>query len=239
MFKALRSAADNITRRLPASLHFLLIQPFSQRAKFWRTIRYHSGLYGDLGKQFAGLHLGSGNARIEGFCNIDGNPLVQSDLVSGLDRLKLNADSVDIIYASHVFEHIPRARTLVTLLEWWRVLKPGGQLCLCVPDIEKLFTVYLENLPRYETEEGRAAVELACGVTYGGQVDRYDFHFYGYSFVTLRDLLERAGFANVRLFQRDELGFTTPVDGSTASISGTSVSLNVRADKKTDTSGGL
>lgn len=231
MFRTLRSVGGRFTRGLPPKWHFFLIQPVTQPSKFLRTLRYQSGLFGSAGETYAGLHLGSGNIRIEGFCNIDGNPLSQCDVVSGLERLKFNSESVDVIYASHVFEHIPRFGTAATLREWHRVLKPGGKLYLCVPDLEALFKIYLENLPRYDTEEGRYLVDLVCGVAYGGQVDRYDFHFYGYSLVTLKALLESAGFENVRRFRRDELNFDPPVDGSTAILSDVPLSLNVQADK--------
>jgi predicted SAM-dependent methyltransferase len=229
--KTFRSIGNLFTQRLPPKLHFFLVQPFSQTPKFFKTLRYHSGLYRDAGRDFAGLHLGSGNSRIEGFCNIDGNPLLQCDLVSGLEKLKLNSDSVDIIYASHVFEHIPRAGTTAVLKEWRRVLKPEGRLYLCVPDVEALFKIYLENLPHYDTEAGRSLVDVACGIAYGGQVDRYDFHFYGYSFATLKALLESAGFKDVQRFSSDDANFDLPIDGHTAAISGVPISLNVRADK--------
>jgi predicted SAM-dependent methyltransferase len=231
MLRSLRSIVTQLTQRLPPKLHFLLIQPFSQTPKFLKTLRYHSGLYRDAGKDFAGLHLGSGNSRIEGFCNIDGNPMLQCDLVSGLEELKLNSDSVDVIYASHVFEHIPRAGTTAFLKEWWRVLKPEGRLYLCVPDLEALFKIYLENLPRYDTDEGRALVDLACGVAYGGQVDQYDFHYYGYSFVTLKALLESVGFKNVVRFKHNDLVFDPPVDASAAQIGESPISLNVSTVK--------
>lgn len=220
-----------LTQRLPPKLHFLLVQPFSQTPKFLKTLRYHSGLYRDAGKDFAGLHLGSGNTRIQGFCNIDGNPMLHCDLVSGLEKLKLNSNSVDVIYASHVFEHIPRAETTTVLNEWRRVLRPDGRLYLCVPDVEALFKIYVENLSRYNTNEGRELVDLACDVAYGGQVDQYDFHFYGYSFVTLKALLESVGFESVRRFSSDDINFDLPADGHTAAISGVSISLNVKAEK--------
>jgi predicted SAM-dependent methyltransferase len=227
MLRSLRSIVTQLTQRLPPKLHFLLIQPFSQTPKFLKTLRYHSGLYRDAGRDFAGLHLGSGNSRIEGFCNIDGNPLLQCDLVSGLEKLKLNSDSVDVIYASHVFEHIPRARTTAVLKEWRRVLKPEGRLFVCVPDVEALFKIYLENLPCYDTDEGHELVELACGVAYGGQVDRYDFHYYGYSFVTLKALLESVGFKSVVRFHPQDLAFDPPVDASTGQVGELPISLNV------------
>jgi predicted SAM-dependent methyltransferase len=231
VLKSFRSIGNLFTQRLPPKLHFLLIQPFSQTPKFLKTLRYQSGLYRDAGRDFAGLHLGSGNNRIEGFCNIDANPLLQCDLVSDLEKLKLNKDSVDVIYASHVFEHIPRAGTAAVLKEWRRVLKPDGRLYLCVPDVEALFKIYLENLPRYETDEGRELVDLACGVAYGGQIDRYDFHFYGYAFATLKALLESVGFRNVVRFRHEDLAFDPLVDGSTAQIGESPISLNVQAVK--------
>lgn len=231
MQDSIRRIARNLTRRLPPRLHFALIQPFSQPQKFLRTVRYRAGLLANAGQSIAGIQLGSGNCRIEGFWNIDGNPLLTSDIIAGVEKLRLKSGSVRTIYASHVFEHIPRAEIKVVLAEWQRVLRPQGSLYICVPDVEALFRLYLEHLPAYDTANGRKIVDFACGVTYGGQVDRFDFHFYGYSLPTLTALLESVGFTNVQRFTGDDVAFALPADAHVAAIAGVSVSLNVRAEK--------
>ncbi len=49
---------------------------------FIRSLAYHAHLFRLLDRQFEGLHLGSGATRIEGFCNIDANPLAGATLLS-------------------------------------------------------------------------------------------------------------------------------------------------------------
>ena len=188
-------------------------------------------LYKIVNKQFGGLHLGSGSKKIKNFCNIDANPRALCDVISRIEKIKLKSNSVGVIYNSHIFEHIPRERSKKVLAEWYRVLKPGGKLYICVPDEEVLFRIYLDNLTLYHTEEGRYLVDRACYLTYGGQMNNYDFHFYGYSFVTLKYLLESVGFINVQRFDRSKLAIVPILDISMAMIGDHPMSLNVEAAK--------
>jgi ADP-heptose:LPS heptosyltransferase/predicted SAM-dependent methyltransferase len=48
------------------------------------------------------------------------------------DLSKWATESQDAVYSSHTLEHMPDP--LVTLKEWWRVIKVGGHLCLYLPD---------------------------------------------------------------------------------------------------------
>jgi SAM-dependent methyltransferase len=196
-----------------------------------KSTAYHLCLFKAANTKFDGLNLGSGRTRIKGFLNIDASYRTLCDVVARIDKIKLSTNSVAVIYASHVFEHIPRAEGPGVLQEWHRVLKPGGKLYICVPDEEVLFRVYLDNLPRYDTEEGRGLVDRACYLTYGGQADRHDFHFYGYSFTTLRYLLESVGFRNVRRFDRSGLDLALPKDVSVAQVDSFPMSLNIEASK--------
>lgn len=196
-----------------------------------KSAAYHLYLFQIGGAKFEGLNLGSGRTRIKGFLNIDARYRTGCDVVARIDKIKLSSDSLGVIYASHVFEHVPRAQATLVLAEWHRVLKPGGRLYICVPDQEVLFGVYLDNLPRYGSQEGKALVDRACYLTYGGQTNRHDFHFYGYSFTTLRHLLESAGLENVRRFDRTGLDIELPKDVSVAQVDTFPMSLNVEATK--------
>ncbi len=73
----------------------------------------------------------------------------------------------DLIYASHVLEHISHNEVLKVLKEWYRVLKKGGILRLSVPDFDKLIDVYL-------TEE--KDIRAIIGPLMGGQDNPYNFH---------------------------------------------------------------
>ena len=61
-----------------------------------------------------------------------GVPMKPDMVISSADRLGIFADNaVDNVYSSHLLEHI--ADWHAALREWWRVLKPGGYLCLYLP----------------------------------------------------------------------------------------------------------
>ena len=91
------------------------------------------------------LHIGSGNKRIPGWSNVDIRECVAPDYQATADALAFAPDnSVDAIYASHVLEHYPLERTSGVLKEWHRALRPqSGKLYIAVPDIQKLFELYV------------------------------------------------------------------------------------------------
>jgi predicted SAM-dependent methyltransferase len=196
-----------------------------------KSAAYHLYFFRIFNKQFAGLNLGSDSIRVKDFCNIDASPRALCDVVARIEKLKLNSNSVGVIYNSHVFEHIPRAQARDVLVEWHRVLQPGGKLYICVPDLKVLFKIYLDNLPFYDKETGRYLVDRACYLAYGGQANKYDFHYYGYSFTTLKTLLESVGFENVQTFDRSKLEIVPIFDISMGKIGDVSMSLNVEASK--------
>lgn len=97
------------------------------------------------------LNLGSGANTSPEFINVDAFPFRKTHWVLDIQHLSIFPNnSVDMIYASHVLEHIPRNNLLETLNEWCRVLKIGGILRFGVPDFDKLIDFY--NASGKETE---------------------------------------------------------------------------------------
>jgi SAM-dependent methyltransferase len=89
------------------------------------------------------LNLGCGDYTSDEFINMDAVPFRKTHLVADIQRLYMfPSGSVDLIYASHVLEHIPRRNLERTLREWYRVLKPGGILRCGVPDFDGLVEIY-------------------------------------------------------------------------------------------------
>jgi SAM-dependent methyltransferase len=91
------------------------------------------------------INLGSGPVLgRDGWLNIDiaeGADL-RVDLSLGLP---FSSGSIARIYSSHFFEHLyyPDIRRL--LAECWRVLSPGGDISICVPDARKFIEAYLSR----------------------------------------------------------------------------------------------
>lgn len=132
------------------------------------------------------LNLGSGANTSEEFINIDTLPFRKTHLVLDIQNLSIFPDdSVDMIYASHVLEHIPRANLQKTLSEWRRALKPGGILRFGVPDFDKLVEIY--NVSGKETE---SIVNQLLG-----QDKDYDRHCTIWNFKYAERILKQAGFS--------------------------------------------
>ena len=69
--------------------------------------------------------------------HIDGGDYPHLDSKDILN-LPYKDDTVDLIYASHVLEYFDIVEVKEVLREWRRVLKPGGELRIAVPDFEMM-----------------------------------------------------------------------------------------------------
>lgn len=74
------------------------------------------------------LEIGPGKTRLPGFETLDVVPGRQVDHVADARRLPFPPATFDLVYASHVIEHVPWYETDDLVREWARVLKPGGAL---------------------------------------------------------------------------------------------------------------
>lgn len=106
------------------------------------------------------LDLGAGEKSPEGYLQM-GN--AHGSQIYPLPAFADN--SVDVVRASHVLEHFPHGQIADVLKEWVRVLKPGGELKIAVPNFEWIAENYVAGQP-INTQ----------GYVMGGQVDRADHH---------------------------------------------------------------
>jgi predicted SAM-dependent methyltransferase len=97
--------------------------------------------------------------------------------------------SVDVVYSSHFVEHLFRDEAAVLMRESLRILKPGGLVRVCVPDLAYAVERYRQGHVREMLEQ------------YFFVEDRSSYlarHKYMYDFDLLRAALEAAGFTGVR-----------------------------------------
>ena len=73
--------------------------------------------------------------------------------------LGLESESVAIVYASHVLEHLYRDEAMVFLRDVHRTLKPGGVCRVVVPDVLAIVGWYLEH-----RQEANGAAEASSDV---------------------------------------------------------------------------
>ncbi len=175
------------------------------------------------------LHVGCGKKYLEGWTNLD-----ISDLENKVDLLddarflsKVENNSCDIIYASHVLEHFGRHEYKSVLKVWASKLKRGGVLRLAVPDFQAVAKVYAET----------GDVFPLVGLVSGGQRDTYDYHCMIFDEKMLTAELLEAGFSEVRLWDWQTTDHCDVDDYSQAYLphmdkeNGTLMSLNIEAVK--------
>ena len=175
------------------------------------------------------LHLGCGNIRLPGFCNVDILATPSVDLISDISKLNNIIDnSIELIYACHVLEHFSHAETVRVLRRWFEVLAPGGAIRISVPDIDRIVKIYVDNWAHFQTPGNSPWI----GLLYGGQGDPYDFHKTGFNFCWMRHLLDGIGYETIAEYPHEPHFVPGVVDASLAREPfGKYLSLNVVACK--------
>ncbi len=148
------------------------------------------------------LDLGSGDKRgTDGWTTVDmaGDPDIRWDLKRGIP---LPEDSVETIYSSHMFEHIPFQRLLRLIGECHRVLRPGGRVLVCVPNARLYVDAYVEGR---EAEPAENMYAPALTPT-GSKIDVLNYtaymseaHKYMFDEENLPNTLRAGGFRHAEL----------------------------------------
>lgn len=132
------------------------------------------------------LHLGCGNVRLKGFVNIDMIASPAVDLLCDSRRLPFQAGSVARIETYHMIEHLPRHDLICALYEWNRVLQEGGDLIIECPDFDATLREYVSGK------------KFRINNIFGLQRHKGDFHMFGYTFESLKEILHEIGFGGVK-----------------------------------------
>ena len=167
------------------------------------------------------LHIGGKQAK-DGWKILNIQPSAGVDYIGDISDLGQFADaSCDKVYASHVLEHIPQQKVVPCLQGIRRVLKPGGQFLVSVPDWDVLCHLFINPIADIGVKWH------ALRMMMGGQVDEHDFHYVGFNQAIMYDFLRQAGFSDA---QRVE-AFQLFDDTSNYKPYGFPISLNVMATK--------
>jgi predicted SAM-dependent methyltransferase len=149
------------------------------------------------------LHLGCGPKYLEGFINIDANPLRKIDLwLDVRNGLPFRSDSVDSIYSTHVLEHLYPDELKMLLSECARVLKRGCGVRIVVPSLSNAILAYnrknltwFSGFPRhYESLGGKFSNFIFCD---GQHRTAFDHEY-------MREVLSSVGFSEVVEVQEGE-----------------------------------
>lgn len=177
-------------------------------------------------RQQVKLNLGAGNVVLPDYINIDIREMSGIDLVSNISELSfISNEMVDQIYTSHALEHVSHQSVLKVIDEWYRVLKPGGRLTLCVPDFDKIINIYRQT----NNNIWNIKSPLMGEQDYSDNV-----HYSVYNFEYLEEILKHVGFKTVRKLKKS--GIVTTQDWSFKKLEVSKdqkfdISLNVIATK--------
>jgi predicted SAM-dependent methyltransferase len=135
------------------------------------------------------LHVGCGNVILPGWTNLDIEKLPDVDIIDDITTLtKIPDNSCEIIYASHVLEHVGRNEFEDVIRTWNKKLKKNGTLRIAVPDFEKIITWY---------QKTKQIIDIV-GLVSGGQKTKYDYHKMIYDKKSLTEILLKMGFQDIR-----------------------------------------
>ena len=145
-------------------------------------------------------------------------------------NLPFEDDSVDLIYASHVFEYFDREEGFEVLKKWFSKLKPGGTLRIAVPDFESMARLYVG---------GEYPLNNFLGPLFGKmKMDNENiYHKTTYDLYSLSELLKSAGFSNIKLYDWRDTEHANFDDHSQSYLphldkeNGTLMSLNIECIK--------
>ncbi|WP_072391602.1 class I SAM-dependent methyltransferase [Hyphomicrobium sp. CS1GBMeth3] len=195
-----------VNRYFAAPLHRAVVNPINRARHEGRTDRK--------------LEIGPGSDVLDGFETLDVITGSNVTYVGQALSLPFRDDTFQVVYASHIIEHVPWYQVPMALKEWVRVLQPGGQLKVWTPDGLKIAKAFVEAEESGETDfhkdgwwrfnEGHDPCVWASGrcFSYGdgtGRNDHPNWHRALFSPRYLKQLFRGAGLVEIREMDRSEV----------------------------------
>jgi len=146
------------------------------------------------------LHFGAGTLRLESFLNSDMLGHLPINIARGLP---FNNEEIDLIYTSHVVEHLPKEDFKYFLGECLRILKNGGINLIALPSIEKLAEIlYGKDQSKIDILQNHFSAHFMeessfSPSEYLNLVMRGFDHKYLYDFALINHLAKKAGYTSV------------------------------------------
>ena len=145
---------------------------------------------------------------------LDVDPTVNPDIVCSMtDMRPIASDSIDAIWSSHNLEHLHRHEVPLALAEFLRVLRPGGELLMSLPDLQRIAELVVDDGLEDEAYMSPSGPITPLDMIYGHSASLARGHLYmahksGFTARTLSQLLTGTGFAVVTV-QREGFALWT------------------------------
>jgi len=152
------------------------------------------------------LNMGCGGKPEPGFINVDLFPGIGIDEVFELDDIPYKSSTISTINSEHSLEHVGFERVRKVLQEWNRVLMPGGELLLKIPDLELCCQEYLRA--PFKNKWWYKATIYGIQTSQSGEPDEAQYHRSGFSKEEIQIVLSDCGFITESIHNYD--GWGTP-----------------------------
>jgi predicted SAM-dependent methyltransferase len=148
------------------------------------------------------LNLGCGENVLEGWLNVDFDPLSKEVVyLDATAKFPLPDGVFDFIFSEHMIEHVSYAHAEHMLRECFRIMKAGGRIRISTPDLKFLMELYrTDKSPLQEEYVRRTAEEAGIKALDTHVINRFVRewgHLFIYDEKALRIALEQAGFAEI------------------------------------------
>ncbi len=163
------------------------------------------------------IQIGGGKHTLKGFLNIDIIP--PADLVCDLrEGIPVDDSCCEFIFTEHFFEHVDYPISSKKIIsEFYRILKPVGQIVLGVPDSELAAKGYVtDDKGYYDKALNTWYVDRNCLEHFNTYIDllnyhfrdqdddeKYNPHYWAYDFEKLQSLFTNVGFSKVERWKFD------------------------------------
>lgn len=136
---------------------------------------------------------------------LDVDPAVEPDIVATITDMSPVPDaSVDAVYSHHNIEHVYAHEVALAMQEFFRVLRPGGEVLIGTPDLQNVARTIASGRLEDTLYRSGAGPISALDVVYGLRSDvaggrDYMAHRTGFTRGTLARKLGTAGFVDVEV----------------------------------------
>jgi SAM-dependent methyltransferase len=138
---------------------------------------------------------------------LDIDPAVTPDVIASITEMRpVGEGSVDAVWSSHNLEHLYRHEVPLALMEFLRVLRPGGELLVTMPDLQRVAELVVADRLEDEAYVSPSGPISPLDMIYGhiasvAEGNDYSAHKSGFTARTLTRLLFDAGFAGIDVWR--------------------------------------